>query len=117
MRRDLGSFQVRVHGPLLAVDHVVVDSVLDVRRPIGNAKNALGIGFVLREQERNVSLAIEVPFSESGINRLDNATSRGRQGPVADSGDPGSHARTTGSGTTTSAKRAVLLAPDRDCEW
>ena len=48
----------------LAVDDVVVDAVLDVGRPIGHAKDALRVGFVLGEEQGRVPLAVEVALAE-----------------------------------------------------
>ncbi len=71
MRGDLRSLLLRVDRFLLTVDDKTVDAVLDVGAPIGHAENALGVGLVLREQQRGVAVAVQVTFAQFGINRLD----------------------------------------------
>ena len=64
MGRGLGPFLLRVHRVLLAVDDVVVDAVLDVGTAVGNAEDALRVGFVLGEQQRRVAVAVEVALAQ-----------------------------------------------------
>ena len=53
----------------LAVDDVVVDAVLDVRGAVGDAEDALGVGLVLGEQQRDIALAVEVALAQLGDRR------------------------------------------------
>ena len=46
------------------MNDVVVDAVLDVGRSVGDAKNALRVGLVLREQEGNVAVAVKVELAQ-----------------------------------------------------
>jgi hypothetical protein len=75
--RDLGALLLRVHGPILAVGDVVVDAVLDVRGPVGDAEDPLRVGLVLGEEEVRRPLAVEVSIPQVGIDRLDHAPLRG----------------------------------------
>jgi hypothetical protein len=50
MGRRLRSLFLRVHCVALAVNDIVVDAVLDEWDPVGNTKDALRVGFILREE-------------------------------------------------------------------
>src|SRR5262249_8725572 len=76
MRRDLGAFLFRVHGHFLAVDDVVIDAVLDIRRPVGDAEDPLAISLVLGEEQRRFPIAVEVSLPQFGINGLDDTELR-----------------------------------------
>ncbi len=92
MGRRFGAFVLRVHGLLPTVDDVVVDAVLDVRAAVGHAEDALGVGLVLREQQRRVAFAVEVSLSERGMDRLNDARRSGAdllQGRPIGGAEPG----------------------------
>ena len=65
-----------IHGVLLTLDDVVVDAILDVRSPVGDAENSLGVGFVLREKERDIPITIEVVPAQLGMFRFDGRSGR-----------------------------------------
>src|SRR5262250_1830351 len=66
MRRDLGSLLLRVHSLFAAMDNIVIDAVLDIRTAVGNAEDALGVGFIFGEKQGRVAVAVEVSFSQFG---------------------------------------------------
>ena len=77
-----------IHGLRPAQDHAVVDAVLDVRGPVGDAEDALRVGLVLREQEGHISVAVQVELAEFGVRRGHDHAGRGairlpEQRPVA----------------------------------
>ena len=76
MGRRLRSGFLRIHRPGLTENDAVVDAVLDVRAAVGNAEDALRVGFVFREQKRRVPFAVKVPFSKLGAGGLDDAARR-----------------------------------------
>jgi len=56
VRRNLGALLAGIDGRRLALDHAVVDAVLDVRAGIHLAgEEPLVVGLVLREQQRHVT--------------------------------------------------------------
>jgi hypothetical protein len=59
-----------IHGVLLTQYDIVVDSVLDVRSPVRETENSLGVGFVLREKERDIPITIEVVLAQLGVFRF-----------------------------------------------
>ena len=71
--RRLRSRFLGVDGVVISVDHVVVDSIFDVRRGVGRAKDPLVVGLVFREQQRDISLAVQIALPQIGVrgcNRL-----------------------------------------------
>src|SRR5262249_61814047 len=46
------------------------------RAPVGDTDDALGVGLLLREQQRRLPIAVEVALSQFGIRRLDDASPR-----------------------------------------
>ncbi len=77
-----------IHGLRPAQDHAVVDAVLDVRGPVGDAEDALRVGLVLREQEGHITVAVQVELAEFGVRRGHDHAGRGairlpEQRPVA----------------------------------
>ena len=64
MGRRLGPVLLRVHGAVLAVDDEVVDAVLDIRGAVRDAEDPLRVGLVLREEQRDVALAVEIALAE-----------------------------------------------------
>ncbi len=52
---------------MLSLHHVVVDSVFDVTRRVWRTEEPLVVGLVLREQQRNVTLTVEIPFTQIGV--------------------------------------------------
>ena len=60
-----------IHRVLLPQHDIVVDAILDIWSPIGDAEESLRVGFVLREQERYLSIAIEVIPAQLGMFRGD----------------------------------------------
>ena len=71
MGRGFGAGLIRVHSLCLAENDAVVDAVLDVRRSVGNSKNALRVGLVLREQERNIAVAVKIELAQFRVFRGD----------------------------------------------
>jgi hypothetical protein len=71
MGRHLRSLLLRIYRRLLAAYDIVVDAVLDVGSPVGNAEDPLGIGFVLREQQRHIAFTVQVALAQFGIDCLD----------------------------------------------
>ena len=71
VRGHLGAAAVGVHGADSPPDHVLVDAILDVRRPVWLPVQALAVRLVLGEQQRHVVLAGEVPVADRLVPRLD----------------------------------------------
>ena len=71
MGRGFRAGLIRVHSLCLAQNDAVVDAVLDVGRSVGNAKNALRIGLVLREQEGNFAVAVKIELAQLRMFRGD----------------------------------------------
>ena len=65
-----------VHGLLLAQYHAVVDPILDVRGPVGDPEDALGVGLVLGEQERDIPVAVQEELAQFGMIRGDASAGR-----------------------------------------
>ncbi|MNC86728.1 hypothetical protein D3C83_24020 [compost metagenome] len=58
MRRDLGALLLAIHRLLAAVDHEVVDAILDVRALVLlPGKEPFVVGFVLGEEQGHVAVA------------------------------------------------------------
>src|SRR5207302_6996961 len=72
MGSDLRSVFCWVDHLLLAVHDIVIDAVLDIRASVGNTKDALRVGFVLREEKRHVTFAVEISVPQFGMASLDN---------------------------------------------
>ena len=51
MKCRFRSFERRIHGVPLAVNHIIVDAVFDVRSAVGHVENFLLIGFIFREKK------------------------------------------------------------------
>ena len=71
VRGSFCSRVLRVDGILLSVHHVVVDPVFDVRAGVGRAEDPLVVRLVLREQQRNISLAVQIALAQLGVRRRD----------------------------------------------
>ena len=56
------------------MDDVVVDAVLDEGSAVLHAEQPLRVGFVFREQQRRLALAIEITLAQLGFVRPDDAT-------------------------------------------
>ena len=67
MRRSLGPGLLRIHGVRLAVDDEVVDAVLDEGRSVLPAEEPLRVGFVFREQQGSLAIAIEITLAQLGF--------------------------------------------------
>ena len=57
----------RVDGVLLSGHHIVVDPVFDITAGIGRAEDPLVVGLVLREQQRDFSLAVQETVAQFGV--------------------------------------------------
>src|SRR5271157_5484904 len=71
MRRG---FRARFRGidrVVISVDDVLVHSVLNKRRRVGRSEEALVVGLVLREQQRDISLAVQISLTQFGVRRRD----------------------------------------------
>ena len=75
MGRDFRSLHLGIYRRGLATDEIVVDAVLDIGGPVRNAKDPLGVGFVLREQQGNLAFAVEKSLAQLGIDGRDDALS------------------------------------------
>ena len=69
--RDLGARVLGVDGLLDAVDDVVVNPVLDVRRPVRHANQPLGVRLVLGEKQRGRAVGIEEALAELRVRHRD----------------------------------------------
>ena len=76
VRRGFGPRPLGIHSVLLTQHDVVVDAILDVRSPVRDAENSLGVGFVLGEKERDIPITIEVVPAQLGMFRGDGRAGR-----------------------------------------
>ena len=58
---------LRVHGVLISLNHVVVDSVFDIGGDRWPAEDPLIVRLIFREQERDIPLAIQIPLTQVGV--------------------------------------------------
>ena len=65
-----------IHGVLLTQHDIVVDPILDVRSPVGDSEKSLGVGFVLGEKKRDISITIKVELAQLGMFRGDGRAAR-----------------------------------------
>jgi hypothetical protein len=63
----LGSCPARIDGIALAVNNIVVNSILHMWRAVRFAEQALGVGFILRKKQRWALLSIEESLSQLGV--------------------------------------------------
>ena len=54
---------LRVDGIMLSVDYVVVDPVFDIGTGVGRAEYPLIVCLILGEEQRDVTLTVEVPLA------------------------------------------------------
>ena len=73
MRRRLGADPLGIDRILLAVHDVAVDPIFDVRAAVGRSEDTLRVGLILSEQQRDISLAVQVTFAEFGVTGDDDA--------------------------------------------
>src|SRR5271165_1321419 len=71
MCRRLGSCFLGVDRVVISVNDVVIDSVLDVTRVVGRAEDPLVVGLVFGEQQRDISLAVQIPLPQIGVRHCD----------------------------------------------
>src|SRR5258705_6367778 len=67
VRRRLGPGFLRVDRPAFSLNDVVVDSVFYKRRGVGGTEDPLGVRLIFREQQRDVSLAVQIPLTQIGV--------------------------------------------------
>src|SRR5262245_46777430 len=72
MRSGLGAGLRPIYGIDLSVDDEVVDAVLDEGCPILAVEQPLRVGFVFREQQGGLAIAIEIVLASLGFTRLHN---------------------------------------------
>src|SRR5271166_4841684 len=65
----------RVDRIVISVDNVLVNSVFDVRRGVGRAEDSLVVGLIFREQQRDISLAVQIALPQIGVRRRNNLKS------------------------------------------
>ncbi len=65
-----------IHGVLFAQHDIVVDAILDIRSPVGDSEKSLGVGLVLGEKERDISITIQVEKAQLGMFRGDGRAGR-----------------------------------------
>jgi hypothetical protein len=73
MDHRLGSGPVGAQYAFFPVNDKIVDAVLDVRGPIGDPKDPLGIRFILGEEQRRIPVAVKVALAQPGVDGLDDA--------------------------------------------
>ena len=82
-----------IDRPVLTVDDVVIDSILDERRAVRDAEDSQSIRLVLGEEERGIALAVQEPFAEGPMGSPDYRPARGtgnlREGRPHRAGVPG----------------------------
>ena len=88
VRGGFRALPLRIHGVLLALHKVIVDAVLDVGGAVRDPEDPLRVRFILREQERDVPIAIQIELAQRGIFRRDHLVALGptrlsEHGPVA----------------------------------
>jgi len=49
------------------LNQAVVDSVFDVTRGVGRAEEPLVVGLVFREQQRDISLTVQIALPQIGV--------------------------------------------------
>jgi hypothetical protein len=69
----LGPRLPRVYRVVAAVDEISVETILDVRRAVGRAEEALGVGLILGEEQLGGAFAAEEPFTEIRVRGADHA--------------------------------------------
>ena len=52
---------------MISLNYVVVDSVFDVRRGVGRAEDPFVVGLIFREQQRDISLAVQIALTQIGV--------------------------------------------------
>ena len=54
---------------MVSGDYIIVDPVFDVRRQVGYAEDPLVIRLIFREQQRDISLTVQIPLTQLGMGR------------------------------------------------
>ena len=71
MRGGLRSNFFRVHRIVISRDDIIIDPVFDMKRRVGYAEDPLIVRFIFREQQRNISLTIQIPLTQLGMGGRD----------------------------------------------
>ena len=71
MRGSFCARLFRIHSVLLAMDNVVVKSILDVRRCVRGTKKPLSVGFVFSEKQIRRSVTLEPSSTEHEVFEFD----------------------------------------------
>src|SRR5271156_17949 len=64
LRGRFGSRFLGIHCVFIGPDHVIVDSVFDVSRDVRTAEDPLIVRLIFCEEERDISLTIQIPFTK-----------------------------------------------------
>ena len=62
-----------VHGVLIPLNHVIVDSIFHIPTGVDSSEEPFIVGLIFREQQRDLSLAVQIAFPQLGMrgcNRL-----------------------------------------------
>src|SRR4029453_16701019 len=71
--RGLRATAIGIHSLPLAVDDVIIDAIFHIGRGVWNLEDPLVVRLVLREQQRDVPIAVEVALAELGVKRRESA--------------------------------------------
>ena len=67
VRRRLGPRLPRVDRLVLSLNDVVVDPVFYIRRQVCRAEDSFVVRLIFREQQRDFSLAVQIPLTQIGV--------------------------------------------------
>ena len=67
MRGTLRPRFLGIDGVLISMDHEIVDPIFDVSRCVGLPKNALVVRLVFCEQQRGISITVEITFAQFAV--------------------------------------------------